>query len=108
SLHLATWSAHLFADPVDPLFPGGLALVFATVALGSAAIRRGENLLTGRRIFMLAAIGSAGVILSLGTHTPIYALLYRVFPPMHGLRAPSRFGNLSILAVAGLAGFGLA
>jgi hypothetical protein len=31
-----------------------------------------------------------------------------VFPPMHGLRVAARFGNLFLLGMAGLAGFGLA
>jgi len=102
------WSGHLFNQPVDPLFPGVLAFLFAAVALTSVAKRSRENLLSGRRVWMLAAIGAAGVILSLGTHTPIYGWVYRIFPPLQGLRAPSRFGNLFLLAVAGLAGFGLA
>jgi len=107
SLHL-TWSGHLFDEPVDPLFPGFLALAFTAVALVSVASRSGLNSRTGQRAWMLATIGVAGVILSLGTHTPIYGWLYAVFPPIHGLRAPSRFGNLFLLAIAGLAGFGLA
>jgi hypothetical protein len=107
SLHMR-WSGHLFDQPVDPLFPGVLAFAFAAVALRSAAMRSGLNLLTGRRVWMLAMIGVVGVILSLGTNTPIYGWLYVVFPPMQGLRAPSRFGNLFLLAIAGLAGFGLA
>ena len=107
SIHMATWSTRLFNDPVDPLFPGICAVLCAAIAIGSAAIRPGENRLLRRRVFMLAAIAAAGMILSLGTHTPIYGWLYRAFPPMQGLRAPSRFGNLFLLGVAGLAGFGL-
>ena len=107
SLHVK-WSGHLFDEPVDPLFPGFLAFVFAAVALVAVARRSEVNSLTQQRAWMLAAIGVAGVILSLGTHTPIYGWFYAVFPPLHGLRAPSRFGNLFLLAVAALAGVGLA
>ena len=53
---------------------------------------------------MLAAIGLAGVILSLGTHTPVYGWLFAIFPPIRSLRAASRFGNLFLLAVAVLGG----
>ena len=57
---------------------------------------------------MLVAIAATGVILSLGTRTPVYGWLYAVFPPMQGLRAAARFGNLFLLGMAVLAAFGLA
>ena len=66
-----------------------------------AAARRG-------RVRMLVAIAAAGLLLSLGTRTPVYGWLYAVFPPMQGLRAAARFGNLFLLAMAALAGLGLA
>ena len=61
-----------------------------------------------RRVLMLAAIAAAGFVLSLGTRTPVYGWLFHVFPPMQGLRAAARFGNLFLLGMAGLAGLGLA
>lgn len=57
---------------------------------------------------MLVAIAGTGMILSLGTRTPVYGWLYQVFPPMQGLRAAARFGNLFLLGMAVLAAFGLA
>ncbi|MCA1652374.1 MAG: hypothetical protein LC753_19630 [Acidobacteria bacterium] len=54
-----------------------------------------------------AFVGCAGVILSLGPSTPVYGALYQVFPPVRGLRAAARFGNLFLLAIAVLAGWGL-
>ena len=39
---------------------------------------------------------------------PGFSLLYEVFPPLHGIRAVSRFGYLGTVAVAVLGGFGLA
>src|SRR5205807_39496 len=59
------------------------------------------------RIAMLAAIGLAGVILSLGTNTPVYGWLFAVFPPIRSLRVAARFGNLFLLAVAVLGGVGV-
>ena len=50
----------------------------------------------------------AGFVLSLGTATPVYGWLFAVFPPMQGLRAAARFGNLFLLGVAVLGGIGLA
>lgn len=57
---------------------------------------------------MLMAIGITGLVLSLGTATPIYGWAFNLFPPMQGLRAAARFGNLFLLAVAMLGGLGLA
>jgi len=59
-------------------------------------------------VLMLIVIGAAGVLLSFGTATPVYGWIYTIFPPMHGLRAAARFGNLFLLAMSVLAGFGLA
>lgn len=57
---------------------------------------------------MLVAIATTGVLLSLGTRTPVYGWVYSVFPPMQGLRAAARFGNLFLLGMAVLAALGLA
>ena len=104
-VHLATWSRSFFKDPVNSFFPGFVAITLALTALLS--IRR-LDAASRRRVMMLLAIVVVGFVLSLGTHTPVYGWLYRVFPPMHGLRVAARFGNLFLLGVAGLAGFGLA
>jgi len=57
---------------------------------------------------MLVGIAAVGFVLSLGTRTPVYGWLYAVFPPMRGLRAAARFGNLFLLGMALLAGLGMA
>jgi hypothetical protein len=109
TIHLKTWSASLFKDPVDSFFPGFIVIALAIVAV-SRAVRRGGRIdgLTRRRVAMLVAIAGTGFVLSLGTHTPIYGWLYHVFPPMQGLRAAARFGNLFLLGMSALAGLGLA
>lgn len=111
-VHFATWSHGFFKDPVDSFFPGIVILALATLA-GVLAFRRRAAAddavtVTRRRVIMLVAIGITGFILSLGTATPIYGWAFNVFPPMQGLRAAARFGNLFLLAVAMLAGIGLA
>jgi hypothetical protein len=63
--------------------------------------------LTRRRIVMVIAIAATGFVLSLGTGTPVYGWLYEAFPPMQGLRAAARFGNLVLLGLAVLAAIGL-
>ncbi len=110
TIHLSTWSGRFFKDPIDSFFPGVVVIIFSCVAivltLGRA--RDEEACLLQRRVLMLAAIGVAGVVLSLGTTTPVYGWMYRIFAPMQGLRAAARFGNLFLLAMSALAGLGLA
>jgi hypothetical protein len=108
-VHFSTWSGRFFKDPVDSFFPGFVILVLAGTAIAAAARRRqADGDPTRARVVMLVAIGVAGVVLSLGTATPVYGWLFTVFPPMQGLRAAARFGNLFLLAVAVLGGMGLA
>ena len=104
-LHLATWGLSFFKDPVNSFFPGFVVIALAIATLLSA---RRIDARSRRRVTTLFAIALVGFVLSLGTHTPAYGWLYRLFPPMHGLRVAARFGNLFLLGMAGLAGFGLA
>ena len=97
-IHQALWSARSFPD-IDSYFPGITILALAICALLFVTTRP--------RVLMLAGIAIAGIVLSLGTHTPIYGWLYATFPPMHAIRAASRFGLLVLLATAALAGLGL-
>ena len=103
-VHFSTWSAGFFANPVDTFFPGGIAVLLSLAALWYA-LRRGQD---RSRVAMIFAIGLTGFVLSLGPATPLYAWLYAIFPPMQGLRAAARFGNLFLLGIALLAGLGLA
>ena len=112
-LHYALWSKPLFEQPIDSFFPGVIALLLAAVAVvwvvrGRALTHADSPRLTRNRVWTLVAVAAAGVILSLGTQTPIYGWLFHVFPPMQALRAAARFGNLFLLGIAGLAGIGLA
>ena len=115
-IHFATWSRGFWQNAVDSFFPGFVVILLALAALYWALRRRGADrdaapqlaALTRRRIVMLVAIALTGFLLSLGTRTPVYGWVYQVFPPMQGLRAAARFGNLFLLAMAVLAAFGLA
>jgi hypothetical protein len=110
-IHFYTWSGGFFRDPVDSFFPGFVVVGLAGLALWHAVRRRDgsdESSLGRRRVLMLAAIAATGFVLSLGIKTPVYGWLFHVFPPMQGLRAAARFGNLFLLGMAALAGIGLA
>ena len=112
-LHYSLWSSRI-TDAVDQFFPGVAVIVLALLALTWAFVRRPAMpawfaaALTRRRLAMLVAIAITGFVLSLGNRTPIYGWVYTVFPPMQGLRAAARFGNLYLLAMGAMAGFGLA
>lgn len=91
------WLAPL-GTPEGRLFPGLVAL---GLALGAAFNR------ASRRLVVVYAWGLAcAVVLSMGTHTPVYGILLRVVPPLDGLRAPARFGMLVLLALSVLAAIG--
>jgi hypothetical protein len=100
-LHHSLWSHRFFGASGGAFFPG-----LAGLALAAAALRDGGWRAT--RVGMLIAIAGAGVVLSLGPATPAYSLLHAAFPPMKGLRDPSRFGYLPLLSIALLAPIGLA
>jgi len=109
-IHMATWSGGFFKDPVDSFFPGMVLIVMtvAAIVLAFRGDRNAEQALIRSRLLMLAVIGAAGVVLSFGTATPVYGWVYSIFPPMHGLRAAARFGNLFLLALSALGALGLA
>lgn len=98
--------------PVDALFPG-----LAAVALAVVGVVRGQG---GRRwlyALLLVAAGclSLGPRLYLAPGQPAgpgaalpYAWLYAVLPGFKAMRAPARFDALVMLALAVLAGYGLA
>jgi len=117
TIHFNTWSGPLWKNPVDGFFPGFVVIVLATFAMYRATVGRADDnatatqishSLTRRRVVMLVAIAVIGMVLSLGTRTPVYGWLYHVFPPMQGLRAAARFGNLFLLGMAVLSAFGIA
>jgi hypothetical protein len=99
--HYAAWS-HRFFEGSTALFPGVTALALAAVACSA---RPG---LRDARIRMAAAMGVAGVALSFGPALPGYTAFYRWLPLLQGVRGAARFGFLALLAVAVLAGFGVA
>src|SRR5262245_9179629 len=101
-LHYDAWSVRFWSGMRAALFPGFTALLMAAVAMVSGIAWR------DRALRLWTAIGIAGLLLSFGTRMPGYVLLYNFVPLLQGIRAPVRFGYLVLVAVAALAGFGLA
>lgn len=94
-------------ESLDAFFPGVFVTLLAVAAVWLHG-RRSTEPVTRRRMLAMTTLCVAGVVLSLGTRTPVYGWLYAVFPPLAGLRAASRFGVLFILGAAVLGGLGLA
>lgn len=99
-LHLSLWGSGAYRGG-DTLFPGVIALALVIVSLWSGVAFR------DRRARMLLIFGVAGVLLSFGPRFPPYVWLYDAVPLLQGIRGAARFGQLALVAVAGLAGFGL-
>jgi hypothetical protein len=101
-LHYDAWSVRFWSGMRAALFPGFTAWLLTAVAVASGIAWR------DRALRLWTAIGIVGLLLSFGTRTPGYVLLYNFVPLLQGIRAPVRFGYLVLVAVAALAGFALA
>jgi hypothetical protein len=99
--HFWLWS-HKFYRHTDALFPGLAALGLALFAIGSGTALR------DRRARMALVFGVVSFVLSFGPRVPIYGVLYAWLPLLQGIRGAARFGQLTLLAIAVMAGFGLA
>lgn len=105
----APWRAESWSE--RSLFPGAVVTLFAAIG-AVAALRRGG---TARSVALaLLAVAGVNFILSLGL-TPSqppglrwYPWLYEHLPGLAGLRVPARAGGIVQVALALLAGFGLA
>lgn len=93
------------------MFLGFLGLVLAIVAV----LRPPEDLLSRRRVLVLASLTVVMALLSFGPQTrgahpwPLpYALLYHLVPGFKGLRAVARLAVMVALGLAVLAGYGMA
>lgn len=101
-LHFSAWS-HLLWDEggKTPLFPGAVATALAVVGIA-------WGLRTDRRVRMWVAVAAVAFVFSFGVNVPGYVRLYDWLTPLQGIRSPVRAGHLVLIAMAALAGFGLA
>ena len=86
------------------LFPGAVVVLLAIAGLVRWSVRPDRRLLA----LLYGGLAAGGFALSLGVNLPGYAVLFEWLPPLHFIRAPSRFSlpgllGLSLLAAAGAA-----
>ena len=99
------WSTNAATLETNLWFPGVVCLVFATIGL---VVGWNTGWKTSRLTRWALALVIVGFVLSLGTATPVYEWIYRLFPPMQGIRAASRFGMLALFGLALLAAIAMA
>jgi hypothetical protein len=99
TLHNTTWSGQFFRG--DGLFPGVVGISLTAIAIASGVA------FSDQRARMALVFGVVCFCLSFGPMFPGYSFLYHAFPAMAGVRGAVRFGQMVLVAVAILAGFGL-
>jgi hypothetical protein len=100
-IHYAWWSHRIF-EGRTALFPGVLGSVLALVA-----VARGTAWMD-LRARMALAFGVVGFALSFGASLPGYEWFQTYIPLFQGIRAAARWGFLFLIAIAILAGYGVA
>lgn len=98
-VHFELWS-HAFRAS-DGAFPGITGGALAIWGLVTHVVDR-------RHVRMWAAVFAGALALSLLPHLPFFAVLHDVVTPLQVIRAYSRAGQMAMVAIAVLAGFGLA
>lgn len=100
-LHLG-WSRPYLSSAASYTFPGIAALLLAITALVNRACRADPRV----RMCAVAAAGCA--VVSLAGRTPFYPTLHELVPMLQAVRVQAHLGQLVLIMIAVLAGFGTA
>jgi hypothetical protein len=92
----------------EVLYPGTVAIVLGIAGLTGLLSRRVAGASGRDHAWFYGSVAVIAFWLSFGPNAGLYAWLYRALPVLTWLRAPSRFGLIVVLALAVLAGFGVA
>lgn len=101
-VHYSLWSHRFFPESTSTNFPGVVVLLLAGVAVSSASSRRDP------RVRMCAAVALGCAVVSMVPRLPGYERVHDLVPLFWALRAPTRLGQVVLLALALLAAFGIA
>jgi hypothetical protein len=96
------WSRRYHPSAASFSFPGVAAMVLAAVALSNRAFRRDPRV----RMCAVAAIG--GVAVSMAGRASFYPTLHQLIPMLQAVRVQAHLGQLVLIMIAVLAGFGVA
>jgi hypothetical protein len=99
-VHFEAWS-HRFRDSSDANFPGLIVTALAVFAAAGAGGRTPRT-----RMWVAVALGS--VLLSAMPRLPGFAWLYEHLPALGAIRCYSRAGQMALVGMAVLAGYGAA
>jgi hypothetical protein len=100
-LHLG-WSRPYLSSAASYSFPGIAALVLAVIALTSRQFRGDPRV----RMCAVAALGC--IVVSLAGRAPFYPALHDLVPMLQAVRVQAHLGQLVLVMIALLAGFGVA
>ena len=100
-IHLS-WSRRFFSSVASFSFPGVVAMVLAAVAVSTPAFRGDPRV----RMCAVAAIG--GVAVSMAGRASFYPALHNLIPMLQAVRVQAHLGQLVLIMIAVLAGFGTA
>ncbi len=101
-LHFDWWSARFVEVSQSKNFPGFTVLLLTIVALASSAVRKDP------RARMCAAIAFGCLGVAAVPWTPVYELVIRTVPLFWAVRVQAHIGQIVLVMLAVLAGFGVA
>jgi hypothetical protein len=96
------WSSRFYDAANSQTFPGLAAIVLVVLALAWSETRKDA------RVRMCAAAGVGCAIVSMLPRTPVFPLLYRTIPLFKAIRVEARLGQIVLLMIAVIAGYGVA
>jgi hypothetical protein len=85
------------------VYSGVVAMILAVVAVVATARDHSQR----RIVLLLAGLAAAGLVLSLGSHLPLFRLVHEYVPGVRNFRYPVKALMLSLMPMALLAGVGV-
>jgi hypothetical protein len=96
------WSRRFWSSAASFSFPGVVAMVLAAVAL-SSRVFRGDA-----RVRMCVVAAAGGMAISMAGRASFYPALHDLIPMLQAVRVQAHLGQLVLIMIAVLAGFGTA
>jgi hypothetical protein len=101
-VHYESWSRELGAGATSFMFPGFVALALVILVISDSQLSRDP------RVRMCAVAAVACIVVSFAPSWPFFPALHAAIPLFQAVRAVHRIGQVALLMIAVLAGFGVA